>query len=400
MARTRKSKEEMRTIVFLDAVNFTQDLKTYGRTLITPKINQLREFTEFFFVYKLKGECIGQLGDGFLVLCPPTPLAVINEAIACQSFITSYNHGKEPPGILDARIAIHYGLIAPPEGGNYIDTNLNLTARLEGVTPPNGICISSVLHDIVADVLRGYQFDELKSDFKGLGQNKYYVISNPSEKPPEPTGREVRLSFYFSTIAALRDAENWEAVRDTCQQALVDFHDHPEFTSQLAYAFSIVGDMLGAIGTYEQCIHMGYDVAESMYFIGVAHRELGNEARAVEMFEEAIEKEPKMFHAMVALGEIYLRRRDYEAANHWAEKATIRAPRFYIPHAMQVAIAVALKKGKPLNTLITKIPPEVRMRDDFRLQIDEYLQLLGEMDYSKNLSRAFKAADKHVVRIS
>lgn len=396
MALSRKTKEEMRTIVFLDAVNFTLELKTHGRALIIPKINQLREFTEFFFVHKLKGEFIGQLGDGFLVLCPPTPIEVINEAIACQSFIMAYNHGKETPAILNTRIAIHYGLIAPPEGGNYIDTNLNFTARLEGVTPPNGICISSVLYDIVVDVLRGYKFEELKSDFKGLGQNKYYIISNPSVKTPEPTRREARLSFYFSTIDALREVENWEAVRDTCEQALVDFHGHPEFTSQLAYASLILGDNLGAIRTYEQCIQMGYDVADSLYFIGVANRDIGNEARAIEIFEEAIKKEPKIFHAMVELGEIYLNRRDYVEANHWAKKVTKLAPIYYIPYAIQVVIALVLKKDKSLNTLIKKIPPQVRMRGDFRLKIEDYLKSLSETDYSKKLRRAFKAAGKHV----
>lgn len=396
MALSRKTKEEMRTIVFLDAVNFTLELKTHGRALIIPKINQLREFTEFFFVHKLKGEFIGQLGDGFLVLCPPTPIEVINEAIACQSFIMAYNHGKETPAILNTRIAIHYGLIAPPEGGNYIDTNLNLTARLEGFTPPKGICISSVLYDIVADVLRGYKFEELKSDFKGLGQNKYYIISNPSVKTPGPTRREARLSFYFSTIDALREVENWEAVRDTCEQALVDFHGHPEFTSQLAYALLILGDNLGAIRTYEHCIQMGYDVADSLYFIGVANRDIGNEARAIEIFEEAIKKEPKIFHAMVELGEIYLNRRDYVEANHWAKKVTKLAPRYYIPYAIQVVIALVLKKDKSLNTLIKEIPPEVRMRGDFRLKIEDYLKSLSDTDYSKKLRQAFKAADKHV----
>ncbi len=59
MARSRKTKEEMRSIVFLDAVNFTQELKKHGRALIIPKIKQLKEFTEFFFVHKLKGEFIG-----------------------------------------------------------------------------------------------------------------------------------------------------------------------------------------------------------------------------------------------------------------------------------------------------------------------------------------------------
>jgi hypothetical protein len=65
MRRARIKNPEMRTIVLVDAVNFTSELKTHGRGVITPKINRLQEFTEFFFVYKLKGEFIGNLGTGF-----------------------------------------------------------------------------------------------------------------------------------------------------------------------------------------------------------------------------------------------------------------------------------------------------------------------------------------------
>jgi len=77
--------------------------------------------------------------------------------------------GKEPPDTLDARIAIHYGLIEPPEDGNYIDTNLNLAARREGHTPEGCICVSSVVHAIAADALRTFKFTRLTADFKGLG---------------------------------------------------------------------------------------------------------------------------------------------------------------------------------------------------------------------------------------
>jgi class 3 adenylate cyclase len=175
---------------------------------------------EFCFVYKLKGKFIGKMGDGFLVLCPPTPPEVITEALSCQAFIAAYNVGKEGVQVLNTRIAIHYGLIAPPEEGNYIDTNLNLTARLEGATPPNCTCISSTLYDIVVDTLRELTFKELESNFKGLGENKYYIVTDPAGGAPEPTRREARLSFYFSTLSALRDSEEWEAVKNTCEQAL------------------------------------------------------------------------------------------------------------------------------------------------------------------------------------
>src|SRR5688572_17351673 len=120
MPLKRNSSLEMKSVLFIDAVNYTEELRKYDRSLILAKINQLREYIEFFFIHKLKGLMIGELGDGFLILCPPEPHKVLNEAFALMAFVRAYNHRKVTPSILNVRIAIHYGLIAPPEGDNYI----------------------------------------------------------------------------------------------------------------------------------------------------------------------------------------------------------------------------------------------------------------------------------------
>lgn len=384
------SKPEMHTIVFVDAVNFTQELKTHGRAIIVPKINQLRDFTEFFFVYKLKGEFIGKMGDGFLVLCPPTPAEVIGEALSCQSFVAAYNHGKEPPFILNTRIAIHYGLIAPPEQGNYIDTNLNLAARLEGAAPPNSICISSVLYEIVADTLRSFIFDELKTELKGLGENKYYLASSSPKRTIEPTRRESRLSFYFSTIDALRKAHNLEAVRETCEQALTDFPDNPEFTSQLAHALFELKEYIPSMRAYERCLQMDYDVARSLFYIGLAHRNKGRRSQAIDVFKQAVEVNPTYFHAMAAIAQTYLRDNDYSQAVKWAKAAFRVNPRFITPISIQAAVAIITKKDSLLKPLIKKIDAD--RHGYLRLNIEELLGRCEVIDYSRRLDSAFRLA--------
>jgi tetratricopeptide (TPR) repeat protein len=142
----------------------------------------------------------------------------------------------------------------------------------------------------VSDVLRGYDFEKLESDFKGLGQNEYYVVSTTSKRTLVPTRRETRFSFYLSTMNALSDAENWEAVRDTCEQALIDFPDNPEFISQLAYAYICLADYMHSINTYEKCIQMGYEVEDSLFFISKGLTALGNESRALEILEEIVKR--------------------------------------------------------------------------------------------------------------
>lgn len=392
MAKKRTTKEEMRTIVLVDAVNFTQELKSHGKAVVDPKIRQLLEFVEFFFVYKLKGEIIGKMGDGFLVLCPPKPIEVINEAIACQTFVTSYNHGKRSPHTLNVRIAIHYGLIAPPEAGNYIDTNINLASRLEGVTPPNSICVSSVLHGIVSDILRSHKFEKSGSNLKGLGQHDYYILKSFPLKPADPTRREARLGFYFSILEALREAENWEAVRDTCEQALADFPDHPEFTSQLAFSYLILSEYLHSIRYYEQCVEMGYEVGDALYFMGCSHRHLGNVARALEVLEEAIGVDPNLFHAMLELAEIHLDRKEYAKALQWAKKASKLAPRFPDPRAVQVAIALITGDGD-FDQIIRKLPSEVKTRPEFESSVKDHLPGPKGATGIKKLRLALRSAE-------
>lgn len=56
MERVTIKKPEMRTIVLVDAVNFTNELKTHGRGVIAPKINRLQEFAEFFFCVQIERE--------------------------------------------------------------------------------------------------------------------------------------------------------------------------------------------------------------------------------------------------------------------------------------------------------------------------------------------------------
>lgn len=392
MTGEARKEPEMRTIVFVDAVNYTNELKTHGRSIIAPKIKQLKEFTEFFFVYKLKGKLIGQMGDGFLVLCPPTPREVITEALSCLSFVSAYNFGQQPPTTLNTRIAIHFGMISPPERGNYIDTNLNLAARLEGATPPDSVCISSVLYEIVVDILRDFTFEELKSNFKGLGENKYYAVSNRPNRVLEPTRRESRLSFYFATIDALRFAEDWDSVRMTCEQALVDFPDNPEFITQLGYALLFLDDDVGAIRAFEKCVHVGYNTGTSLMWIGRIYRRMGNEQRALEVLQEAVDKDSGQFHALADISEIHLAHGNYEEAIEYSKKSLKVNSHFITPVSIQIVIKLIKGEDHAVVPLIRKIEPE--RRNFLRGLVQGYLKDLRKVHYGKKLKDSFTVAGK------
>ena len=273
-----------------------------------------------------------------------------------------------------------------------IDTNLNLAARLEGATPPNSMCISSVLYDIVVDTLRGFTFEELKSNFKGLGENKYYTVSNSPDRVLEPTRRESRLSFYFATIDALRNVENWDAVRPTCEQALVDFPDNPEFIAQLGYALYWLDDDVGAIRAFEKCAHIGYNIGQSLVWIGRIHMRMGNDQRALEVLQEAVEKDAQSVHAFADIAEIYLGHGDYEEATKWAKKSSRVNPYFIFPIVIQIVIKLITREDDALVPLIRKIKSD--RHDLLQREIQSRLKNLRKTGYGKKLEVSFSAAGK------
>jgi tetratricopeptide (TPR) repeat protein len=387
--RKRARAATLQCIVFVDAVNSTQELKTHGHSVVAPKIANLRDFAEFCFVYRLGGEFIGELGDGFLILCPPDPPQVLKQSFACMDLIRANNQSKQPPEDLNVRIAIHFGLVEPPQGRNYLDSNISLTSRLEGATPPNSICASSVLHDIVASTLREYKFEEAGSDLKGFGESRYYFVSKLDSKTENATGAD-RLSFYLGTIDALAQNGSWPAVANTCRQALHDFKDNPEFWYQLALADSILGNDADSFKAYQECVRLNYKVGNSLYSIGLSYSRVGNLEKAISSFNAAVEKDPKHFHSMQELAEIHLKNGRFDEAWQWGRRAAKLAPRYFAPVALVTALSIARRKRISLEKSIRRLPEHNLVR--FRTTAGTFLRELRK-------ARDVKAVDQLLVTV-
>jgi tetratricopeptide (TPR) repeat protein len=375
---------QLRCIVFVDAVNSTQELKTLGHATVGRKIAALRDFAEFCFVFRMKGEFIGELGDGFLILCPPDPPRVLAEAFVLLDFVRAHNHRSQPPADLNVRIAVHFGLVQPPTGRNYLDANISLTSRLEGTTPPNAICCSSVLHDIVAPTLREYHFTEAGGDLKGFGETKYYILSR-SNTDEENVKRSERLSFYLGTINALGRAGDWKAVAATCEQGLKDFKDNPEFWYQFACANLVLKNDDEMVRGFKECIRLNYKLGESLGFIGNRYEEVGDIDAAVNTLNRAVEVDPKHFHAMTTLAEIYAKRGSLKEARLWTRRALKLAPKYYTPIAMLAALDIGQANTTILERAIAKIPEHNLV--PFHLEVRGYLKELSKRQYLRSIEQ-------------
>jgi TolB-like protein/class 3 adenylate cyclase/Tfp pilus assembly protein PilF len=132
-------------------------LKALRQQLIEPKIAEHR------------GRIVKLTGDGALVEFASVVDAV-ECAVAIQQEVAAHNAGLEPERRLEFRVGVNLGDVII-DGGDIYGDGVNVAARLEGLAPPGGVCISDVVHQMV----RG----RLDLAFEDLGDQQVKNIAQP-----------------------------------------------------------------------------------------------------------------------------------------------------------------------------------------------------------------------------
>ena len=132
-------------------------LKALRKRLIEPRIAECR------------GRMVKLTGDGALV-----EFASVLDAVQCavevQRSIAAHNVDLEPARRIEFRLGINLGDVII-EGDDIFGDGVNVAARLEGLAPPGGVCISDVVHQMI----RG----RLDLAFEDLGEQQVKNISQP-----------------------------------------------------------------------------------------------------------------------------------------------------------------------------------------------------------------------------
>jgi adenylate cyclase len=132
-------------------------LKALRKNLIEPKIAEHR------------GRIVKLTGDGALV-----EFASVIDAMRCavevQRSIAEHNAGLEREHRIEFRVGINLGDVII-DGDDIYGDGVNVAARLEGLAPPGGVCISDVVHQMV----RG----RLALAFEDLGEQQIKNIAQP-----------------------------------------------------------------------------------------------------------------------------------------------------------------------------------------------------------------------------
>jgi adenylate cyclase len=116
-----------------------------------------------------RGRIVDSPGDNLLAEFP-NALDAVQCAVEIQGVLRVRNQSLAENRRMSFRIGLHLGDITA-KGDRIYGDGVNITARLEGLAEPGGICISATVHDQVRK--------RLDSEFEDLGQQQIKNITEP-----------------------------------------------------------------------------------------------------------------------------------------------------------------------------------------------------------------------------
>jgi TolB-like protein len=144
-------------LIGVDEEGTLSRLRAHRRELIDPKIAEH------------KGRIVKTTGDGMLV-----EFGSVIDALRCaaevQEAMAERNVGMAPERRIEFRIGIHQGDIVVEDGDIFGD-GVNIAARLEGLAPPGGVCVSRRVQEDAAG--------KLDVGFEDLGEPQLKNIARP-----------------------------------------------------------------------------------------------------------------------------------------------------------------------------------------------------------------------------
>ncbi|MDQ3914301.1 MAG: adenylate/guanylate cyclase domain-containing protein [Actinomycetota bacterium] len=166
-------------IVFADVAGFTamtERLGDVGAIRVLSRVEQLveRELT------RTRGECVKQLGDGFLLAFPSASQAV-RGALALRESV-GRERARDPEFHVSLRIAVHAG--EPLVSGNdLLGLDVNLAARLLDHCKPDRVVVSEAAKELAERRLRSVDFTSRRAvKIRGLSGRTTIYTARPAPR--------------------------------------------------------------------------------------------------------------------------------------------------------------------------------------------------------------------------
>jgi adenylate cyclase len=133
------------------------------------------------------GRVVKRTGDGSLIEFRSVVDAV-RCAIEVQTGMVERNAGLPPERRIKFRVGIHLGDVVEESDGDLMGDGVNISARLEGIAEPGGICFSEDAYCQVRDRLKEAFVDLGKQALKNIARpvRVYSLKTGPGAASPAP----------------------------------------------------------------------------------------------------------------------------------------------------------------------------------------------------------------------
>jgi len=115
-----------------------------------------------------EGRVFGGAGDS-MVAEFSSPVQAVRCALAIQEHVAKQNEDLAKDRRMQFRIGVNLGDVIV-DGENLLGDGVNVAARLEGLAPPGGICVSAAVHDQIRNRIDARISDLGRQSFKNIDQ--------------------------------------------------------------------------------------------------------------------------------------------------------------------------------------------------------------------------------------
>lgn len=165
------------------------------------------------------GRTVKRIGDGLLVEFRSVVNAV-RCAMELQAGMAERNAGVPANQRIEFRMGIHVGDVVEEHDGDLMGDGVNIAARLESISEPNGVCLSSAAYEQVRDRVNLGYIDlgarELKNIIRPVRVYQITLGSHDQPRPveltkaladPNPTDRPSLAVLPFTNLTGDADQE-------------------------------------------------------------------------------------------------------------------------------------------------------------------------------------------------
>jgi TolB-like protein/class 3 adenylate cyclase/Tfp pilus assembly protein PilF len=204
------------------AAILSADVVGYTRLMADDEAATIRAITDYreeiaMLVRQHRGRVVDAPGDNLLAEFP-TALHAVHGAVEIQRVIGVRNADLPAERRMEFRIGVHLGDVAV-EGDRIYGDGVNLSARLQGLAEPGGICISGEVH--------GQIRHKLDLEYENLGEQQVKNLPDPvhvfrvkleaQAKPPETPRRPKRhaaLAAGLLVLVGVAAAVSWRMLAE------------------------------------------------------------------------------------------------------------------------------------------------------------------------------------------